>query len=1058
MGQITSGVGLVSGIDYLSLVDQLIQLQTGPRTQLEIRNAELAAQQVAYQDVSAKLLSVKSSVSTLSRSTVFRSTTASSSNESVASATSSTGAVPGSYTFSVSQLVRSQQVITDGFSDKDITPLDAGSISFDRAESALSTRTRLSALRGGEGVTRGVLTITDQSGRTADIDISTAVNIEDVLEAINTTTGIGVRASITDDGLTLTDISGGSGTLTVAESEAAESLGLSASGGVDASAASDPTGKLVSARLNYMGRETVLTNLNDGNGIRMSSFSTDFTITDRSGATHSVDLGEATSLGDVMDAIASATGGAVTAKVSDGGVRDGSSLTLVDTTGGGGNLVVADASGSSAATDLGIVGDVAGDEIVGGRLVAEMGSKLVTNLLGGRGLAIEDEIGVTNGLGATVIFDLAGAESVTDLVDQINAATSSIGVYASINGANNGIELKDVSGGSGSLTVTEEGGMLASELGIVGEHTGGSVDGGNLQLKYISEATRLDKLGIVRGQFTITDALNDSAVVDLTQGNEVTLGDVIDEINSKGLAIEARINDTGDGILIEDKVPTGTVPLQAIKIEERGSSTARTLGLLGEADEPGGDLDGSFETRITFSSEKLTLDTDISVLNDGEGLGDIENQNDIKITLKDGTEIELNFDAVNKGFDGDASTTSIADVIEFIESQVEAVTGNRDLEVKINDTESGLDVVDFTSGSDALRIEALNGSPLAADLGILGSTDPDLNEINGSAIVEITTLQDLANKINDAGGPAVATILNDGNPNGGYRMVFTAREAGESGGFVFDDGGMGVNARTITEAQDAAVFLGSSKDVLITSTTNTLDDLIPGTTITLNGTSETPVTINISENLDEVKSTIETFVTSFNEAVSTIDSYDSYNADTEERGLLLGDSTVSQIRNNLYNRVTLSTGQLTGTYKVLSQVGIRIGEGGVLTFDAARFDREVGEDRAGVIDLFTKKTTVEDDEGNRSVLNQGVLAQLDEWLESITNSFDGTLKQRGDTLNSLVEANQDRIEDIDEDLERERAKLEAEFIAMEIALAELQGQSSSLSQIQAIAPLTSSNS
>lgn len=1055
MGTITSSVGLISGIDTGSLIDQLIQLQRRPITQLETKIATLQAQQVAFQDINARLLASKSSASTLSRSTIFRNTAVSSSNEAVVSASSSTSAVPGSYTFNVSQLVRSQQVITDGFQDRDVTPLTGGEISFDRAESALSTRTRLSQLHGGEGITRGALTITDQTGRTADIDLSSAVNVEDILKAINTTTGIGVRASVTDDGITLTDISGGTGTLSVSASEVSRSLGLTASTGLVDNNSGAAGATLVSGRLNYMGRDTLLTNLNDGNGIRRASGTNDVRITARDGSSFTVNLDEASNLGDVIDEIAAATGGAVTAKVSDGGTRDGSSLTLVDNTGGAGNLTIENIGDSQAATDLGIVADVANNEVVGQRIFAEMGSKLVKNLLGGSGLSLDDSIEVTNSLGATVSFDLAGAESITDIIDQFNAATAGIGVTASINGANNGIQLVDDSGGSGSLVVADVGaGELATQLGIDGDHASREVNGGNLQLKYISEATRLDALGLVRGRFTITDSLNKSATVDLTQGNEVTLADVISEINSKGLALEARINDTGDGLLLEDKTPTGKVPLQAISVAERGSSTARSLGILGEADDPGADLDGSFETRITYSSETLTLTTDIDTLNDGEGLGSISGENDFRITLKDGTEIELNFDDVDASFDGDGGSTSIADVIEFIEAGVEAVTGNRDITITINDTASGLNVVDNTSGTDALKIEALNESTLAADLGIRSSTDPDLNEINGSAIVEITTLQDLVNKINEQDGPAVATILNDGNPNGGYRMSFTARTAGESGAFVFDDGGLDANAKTITEAQDAAVFLGESKDVLITSSSNTFENLIPGVTLTLKGTSSDPVTINITEDTEELLSTVESFVSTFNDAVSTIDSYDSYNQDTEERGLLLGDSTVAQIRRQMYNLVTNPSSSLSGSYTTLVQVGITIGSGGQLQFNQSRFTEALENDFDGVVNLFTKKTTVEDDEGNRSVLNQGVMARMDELLDSLTNSFEGTLSQRTDLINDQVAANEDRIEDLSEGLDRERAKLENEFAAMESALAELQNQSSALSQIQSISPLS----
>ncbi|MEQ9460171.1 MAG: flagellar filament capping protein FliD [Phycisphaeraceae bacterium] len=1055
MGQITSGVGLISGIDTASLIDQLISIQTGPRRQVEQRNAILQAQSVAFQDINAKLLSFKSSASELSRSTVFRSTNASSSNESVATATSTVSATPGSYTFTVSRLVRSQQTISKGFKDADVTPLAGGTISFDRNESRLTANTRLSVLNGGEGITRGILTLTDQSGRTADIDLSSAVSLEDVIKAINTNTGVSVRASIADDGLKLSDISGGSGTLTVIESETAASLGLSVSGGVDNSNASSANGTLVSARLNFLGRDSLLTSLNDGNGVRVDNGGSDLKITDRNGTNYNVVLEEAGNLGDVIDAISAATGGNVTAKISDGGVRDGASLTLVDNTGGVGNLVVANGAGSQAATDLGLVANVASDEVTGERLLAELGSKLVKNLRGGQGLNLTDSIQVTNAAGSSVSFDLSGADSISDLVDQFNTATSGLGVTAAVNSAGNGLTITDASGGAGSLEITDlAAGELASQLGIDGTHISKTVNGGNLQLKYISEATRLDKLNVTRGQFTVTDSLGSSAVVDLTQGNEQTLADVILEINSKGLSLNARINDNGDGILLEDTRATGVAAVQAITVEERGSSTAANLGLLGEADDPGADFNGSFETSISFSSQSLTLSTDVETLNDGDGLGSVTGQNDIKITLKDGTEIELDYDDVDASFDGDGGSVSLQDVIEFIEAGVEAVTGSRSLTIAVNDAETGLIATDNTGGGAALRIEAINESTFAEDLGLVGSTDPALNEINGSVIVDVTTLQDLATRINDAGGPAIATVINDGNPAGGFRLNLTARNAGEAGAFVFDDGGLGFKTQTLTQAQDAAVFLGDSKDVLITSSTNSLNSLIPGASISLTGTSSNPVTININEDTSAISTTIGSFVESFNSVIETIDQYDAFDTETEERGLLLGDSTVSQIRSRLFNSVTGANGELTGSFRALSQVGIRIGSGGVLSFDQERFDNALEQDRSSVINLFTQRRTVENEEDDTTtVVPVGVMAEIDDLLANLTNAFDGTIQLRTTLIGDQIESNRNRIVDLNEGLDRQRARLEAQFFAMEQALAQLQSQSSSLSQIQSIGPL-----
>ena len=105
MGQITSGVGLVSGLPIAEIVDQLIAIEARPKRLVESRVAVLQSQQVAFQDINAKLLALKLSVGNLTSPTTFSGTTASSSNENVLTATSSTSATPGTYNFIVDRLV-----------------------------------------------------------------------------------------------------------------------------------------------------------------------------------------------------------------------------------------------------------------------------------------------------------------------------------------------------------------------------------------------------------------------------------------------------------------------------------------------------------------------------------------------------------------------------------------------------------------------------------------------------------------------------------------------------------------------------------------------------------------------------------------------------------------------------------------------------------------------------------------------------------------------------------------------------------------------------------------
>lgn len=94
---------------------------------------------------------------------------------------------------------------------------------------ALSTITPLSELLGGDGVEPGFLRVTDSNGVAADLDLSGAKSVGDLLDGINNA-GLAVTATLSADGnsILLTDSAGGS-SFTVEDlngSDLAQSLGL----------------------------------------------------------------------------------------------------------------------------------------------------------------------------------------------------------------------------------------------------------------------------------------------------------------------------------------------------------------------------------------------------------------------------------------------------------------------------------------------------------------------------------------------------------------------------------------------------------------------------------------------------------------------------------------------------------------------------------------------------------------------------------------------------------------------------------------------------------------
>lgn len=650
MGSISAGVGLISGIDTATLIEQLLSLEARGKFTLQRRASVLQAQQTALLDVNARLLNFKNAASKFRLDKIFDAASATSSNESALGVTASAGAQTGSYQFVVHQLVSSHQVMTRGFADRNATPLGLSSLSFEFGRGRVESDTQLANLNGGEGVGRGKFTITDSAGATAVIDVSTAGGLGEVIDAINRSTGVNVTARVNGDRLEVIDNATGSGTFSIADVTGyttATDLGIATTDGGAGDGDGSANGVILGRRINTISHATALRALNDGNGVVVATGLdiADFRITDRNGVVHDIVLGKhtdaesniqeaVTTIEGVIGRINEITGGAVVASIA----ADGVGLQLTDTTGGGGPLSVnGGVNGERTARDLGLLNtDGVNADILGGqRLLAGLNSVLVSRLNGGSGLGGAANLEFTDRNGQSFsVANLGDYGSLDDLVRAINtqAADAGVGITVALNDARNGLTVTDTSGGGGNLIIT---GDAATQLGLETDPGGiasNILRGRNLQHQYVAGGTRLSDLnygrGIGSGTFRITDADGVSATVDVNSDVR-TVQDLLNSINSKGLAITARINDAGDGIMLESTSDAG---LLALRVDSVSGTASRDLRLHGQATDPENNnvLNGSYEINIEIDPSD-TLDQvvakvkaagapiSVSVLNTGTG-------------------------------------------------------------------------------------------------------------------------------------------------------------------------------------------------------------------------------------------------------------------------------------------------------------------------------------------------------------------------------------------------------------------------------------------------------
>ncbi|MHC4427140.1 MAG: flagellar filament capping protein FliD, partial [Planctomycetota bacterium] len=287
----------------------------------------------------------------------------------------------------------------------------------------------------------------------------------------------------------------------------------------------------------------------------------------------------------------------------------------------------------------------------------------------------------------------------------------------------------------------------------------------------------------------------------------------------------------------------------------------------------------------------------------------------------------------------------------------------------------------------------------------------------------------------------------------------TSEITGVPGELIIDGGGFDLGLTTVSEGTNAKVFFGAEDPadaIVVERPSNQLTDIVEGVTIDLLSADVTEsVTVTVARDFPTISGQISEFVEAFNAVVGRIDELDFYDVDSETRGILLGHPTPRAVKTALYQLVNSKATGLDTQFSYLSEVGITTGSEGTLEFDSSKFQEAYEEAPDAVEALFTAfdvTTTstrelapgVTITETQETINELGFGDLFDRLLDRLTNSVDGTVTTANNTIQDQIDRTNDQIEDFDLRLESKREVLERQFVAMEQALARLQGQNDAL--------------
>lgn len=384
-----------------------------------------------------------------------------------------------------------------------------------------------------------------------------------------------------------------------------------------------------------------------------------------------------------------------------------------------------------------------------------------------------------------------------------------------------------------------------------------------------------------------------------------------------------------------------------------------------------------------------------------------------------------------------------------------AAAGSYQLTVSSLASAQTLSSGNFSATSDTLGTGTLTialGSPVYT-----GNIPDTYASFTQSSAVDITidssnnTLAGIRDAINASNAGVNASILKNGSnyqllmvaENTGLANSLSISVSGDSSGTDEDASGLSqlVYNASVSRLQQSSAGSDASfaiNGLAVTSSSNTVNDLIDGVSVNLLSTTTSAVTLDIDVDTSAVVREVESFVESYNEYATLFKDLTKYDSTTGISGPLQGDSTVRSIMSRVRNEIAVQVDGLNGSFRSLSDVGISIDKSGAMSFSESTFNTAFKSAPSEVSAIFAKTT-------HSGVEVEGVAEKLETLMEGFLITG-GVFDLRINSLNSqLTDLNDERST-----LARRMQALEnryfAQLNAMDSLIAEIETTGNFLTQ------------
>jgi flagellar hook-associated protein 2 len=318
------------------------------------------------------------------------------------------------------------------------------------------------------------------------------------------------------------------------------------------------------------------------------------------------------------------------------------------------------------------------------------------------------------------------------------------------------------------------------------------------------------------------------------------------------------------------------------------------------------------------------------------------------------------------------------------------------------------------SNAFASETNAFNANPITVSITV-GSSSQTTTDIT----VADASLQGTVSAINAANLGVTAEIVDTGAASDRYRIQLIG-ETGAEKAFTLTSSDSALSFSSVQTASDAQLNVNG---VDFTRSSNVIDDVLTGVTLSLNTVTSGTANLSINQDDSQARANIVDFVAIYNEAQRQLKEL----SNSSVGGELAGDSIFRSLTSSLRSLVLGTSSSASGNISNLSDMGISVSRTGELNVDDTKLDNALANNYADLVKMFSANT---DDQTASSTAAAGLAGDISNLIADATDANSYLLTQQ-DTLADANSAREEELSDLETRMERVEERYNRQFLAMQ---------------------------